>query len=65
MREDLMRVDGHDETVLAGLAPRAVASWLRMRGFQSRGAYGDYGALFGRLDEDGERSAPTDFSRCA
>ena len=49
-----MRVDGHDEIVLAGLAPRAVASWLRMRGFQSRGAYGDYGALFGRQDEDGE-----------
>lgn len=65
-----MRVDNHDEAVLASLAPRAVASWLRMRGFQSRGAYGEYGALFGRQDEDGEHEVllPTspdvrDFSR--
>lgn len=48
-----MSTDESDAPILAGLAPRAVADWLRMRGFKHTGTFGQHGALFARESESG------------
>ncbi len=54
-----MRLGPTDESVLAALSPRDVAGWLRMQGFEHKGSYGTYGAIFARDADALEVILPT------
>src|SRR4051794_22804504 len=41
----------YDDPTLAALSPRDIASWLRMRGFEHKAQYGEFGAVFARERE--------------
>jgi hypothetical protein len=43
------------DPTLEGLSPRDVANWLKMRGFQHAGGYGEYGEIFQRVHQEQEQ----------
>jgi hypothetical protein len=47
-----MKLSSHDDAALAALSPRDIAGWLRMRGFANSGQYGEYGAVFARIEDN-------------
>lgn len=46
---------GTFDPALGSLSPRDVANWLRMRGFSHAGGYGEYGAIFQRVQDEREQ----------
>ena len=43
-----MDIGSHERTVLTALSPRDIAGWLRNRGYEHRGNFGEFGLVFAR-----------------